>query len=39
MKNGGIAPGSNGVGVEHRCLNWEKLSAEIDALAKREINM
>ena len=35
MKNGVIAPGSNGVGVEHRCLNWEKLSAEIDALPER----
>ena len=34
MDSGVIAPGSNGVGVEHRCLNWEKLSAEIDAMAK-----
>ena len=32
--NGVIAPGSNGIGVEHRCLNWEKLSAEIDAMTK-----
>jgi hypothetical protein len=33
MKGTGvIAPGSNGIGVEHRCLNWEKLSAEIDTM-------
>jgi len=35
MKAGAIAPGSNGIGVEHRCLNWEKLSAEIDAMAEQ----
>ena len=39
MKDGVIAPGSTGVGVEHRCLNWEKLSAEIDAMSKRGINV
>ena len=39
MINGVIAPGSNGIGVEHRCLNWEKLSAEIDTMAERGINM
>jgi len=39
MKNGVIVPGSSGVGVEHRCLNWEKLSAEIDAMPERGINM
>ena len=37
--NGVIVPGTNGVGVEHRCLNWEKLSAEIDSMAKQRINM
>ena len=39
MKDNIIAPGSNGIGVEHRCLNWEKLSTEIGAMAKRGINM
>ena len=36
---GGIAPASNGIGVEHRCLNWKKLSAEIDATINRGINL
>ena len=39
LSNGGIAPGSNGINVGHRCLNWEKLSAEIDTIARREINV
>jgi len=38
MANGEIAPGSNGLDVGHRCMNWEKLSAEIDAIAKQETN-
>lgn len=38
MKGTGvIAPGSSGIGVEHRCLNWEKLSAEIDAMPEQGI--
>ena len=39
LRNGVIAPGSNGIDVGHRCLNWEKLSAEINAIEKRDINM
>lgn len=39
MANGKIAPGSTGIGIGHRCMNWEKLSAEIDTIARREIKM
>jgi len=39
MANGKIAPGSTGIGIEHRCMNWEQLSVEIDTIARREIKM
>lgn len=28
--DGVIAPGSSGIGVEHRCLDWERLSGEVE---------
>jgi len=28
--NGEIAPGSTGMGVDHRCLDWEKLTNDVE---------
>lgn len=33
--DGVIAPGSTGIGVEHRCWDWEKLSGEVETMARR----
>jgi len=32
---GMLFPGSHGTGVEHRCWDWEKLSGEVETMARR----
>ena len=34
-----IAPGSTGIGVEHRYLDWEKLSGEVETMARRDADI